>query len=240
MTCTSKAPPHLALDRTMRLMRDHLVAEPSDEVLLDALTSRRVTVAADEANLRSPAGQTAFVTTVLLLLRSGTSVTLRAPDVEMLGRQPPLVGTRIVSALTDIGCDLIEGISCLCDEAALTASGATVLIGDTALAPSGGMVVRVCGDALTARVRTSAADLARQPLGSVWPAELHIPFGALAAAGLAAGEIYKIAMRRLLRWAADREIFESLLGSSGVACLAGPRSRDLPRRASSTQGSRRL
>src|SRR5438067_236447 len=84
------ASPGDALDRTLLLMRDDLDPDVPDEALINALLDRRVIVVSDAANLESISGQTAFVTIVLLLLRSGTSVVVAAPDVPILGHQPPL------------------------------------------------------------------------------------------------------------------------------------------------------
>src|SRR5690242_10568823 len=94
-----RAPAREALDRTMRLMRDDLSAEVPDEALLAALTAPLVLIVADAANLRSPAAQTALVTATLLILRSGTSVVVDAPDVLSAGPQPPLQPGHLITEL---------------------------------------------------------------------------------------------------------------------------------------------
>ena len=102
--------PATALDRTFRLMRDELSDKVQDRDLLDSLTGTEIALAADAANLKSHACQTAFVTAALLLARSGHTVYLLAPDVPLLGKQPPLSKDSLLSALIDVGRDLIPGL----------------------------------------------------------------------------------------------------------------------------------
>ena len=66
-------------------MRDEVRADTPDDVLLSALTETGIALVADAATLRSPAAQTAFVTTALLCARSGHKVYLAAPDVALSG-----------------------------------------------------------------------------------------------------------------------------------------------------------
>ena len=217
---TNSAPVREALDRTMRLMRDDLTPEISDDALLAALTAPRVLVAADAANLASPAAQTALVATTLLVLRGGASVVIGAPDILPAGPQPPLAQGPLVTALVDVGTDLIEGVTC----GALTPGAVeaderfdvVVLVGDTsspALAHAPLLTIRVMATATAAHVTTTATP-APLALGMRWDPALAVPFGALAAAGCAAGEIYKVAMRSLAPWALCPEMFAQLFGMS--------------------------
>lgn len=217
---SNAAPVREALRRTIRLMRDDLAPEVSDDALLAALTSPRVLIAADAANLASPAGQTALVATTLLVLRAGASVVIDAPDILAAGPQPPLVEGPLVTALVDVGTDLIEGVTCgSLTPGAAEADGqfdVVVLLGDTttpALAHTPSLTIRVAATATAAHVTTTAtsAPLAR---GMRWEPTLAVPFGALAASGLAAGEIYKLAMRSLAPWAVCPEMFAQLFGVS--------------------------
>lgn len=230
-TQSSSAPAREALDRTLRLMRDDLAPEVSDDALLDALTAPRVLVAADAANLASPAAQTALVATTLLVLRAGASVVVDAPDITPAGPQPPLAAGPLISALIDVGADLIEGVTC---RARTPTSGATdqtektagrfdvvVLMGDTScpvLAEAPALVVRLGATATAAHVTTtepsSASPAATLPAGVRWDPSLGVPFGALAAAAIAADEVYKLAMRSLAAWALAPEMFAQLFGVS--------------------------
>ena len=66
----------LSLDRTLLLMRDDLRPEVSDGILVEALTRTEVVLVGDAQNLKFHAAQCAFVTTALLMARSGHRVYL--------------------------------------------------------------------------------------------------------------------------------------------------------------------
>src|SRR6266849_1890238 len=100
-----------ALDRTLLLIRDELVDTAPDELLLAALTETSVALVADVANLVSHSAQSSYITAALLMARSGHKVHLVAPDVPLVGPQPPLKRGGIVSSLVDVGRDLLPGIS---------------------------------------------------------------------------------------------------------------------------------
>ncbi len=100
-----------ALDRTLLLMRDELTEDVPDETLLTALTGTEIALVADGRNLASHSAQSAFITAALLMARSGHKVHLVAPDVPLVGPQPPLKRGGIVSSLVDVGRDLLPGIS---------------------------------------------------------------------------------------------------------------------------------
>jgi hypothetical protein len=226
------APAREALDRTMRLMRDNLVAAVSDETLLAALLAPRVLIAADERTLGSAAAQTAFVTTALLLLRTGATLVIAAPNVPVLDPQPPLTGHRLVDALVDVGDDLIEGVRCLSvGDAGDDGYDAVILIGP---APAGlhtppragqpaPLILYLGADAVSGRIVgvTGAESMSRTALAaSMWRARIRAPFGALAAAGLAAGEIFKLVMRSLADYADATEHFTELFAVTDDAVLS--------------------
>jgi hypothetical protein len=203
-------------------MRDDLSPQVSDDVLLAALMSPRVLIVADALNLRSPAAQTALVTTALLVLRAGASVVIDAPDIIPAGPQPPLEAGPLVTALVDVGADLIEGVTCLA-----VSSGAPVgdqrfdvvlMFGDSPaprLAHTPTLALRLMATATSAHlITTEAASMDSLSLGTRWDAELATPFGALAVAGLAEGEVYKLVMRSLAQWALCPEMFSQLFGVS--------------------------
>src|SRR6266436_29746 len=99
-----------ALGRTLLLMRDEVKDSVDDDTLLAALTGTRVALIADAANIGSHSAQTAFVTSALLMARSGHQVHLLCPDIPMVGPQPPLAPGELISQLMRTGADLLPGI----------------------------------------------------------------------------------------------------------------------------------
>jgi hypothetical protein len=179
-----------SLNRTLLLIRDEVGPEVDDRVLLEALTSTRVVLIADAANLAPPTAQTTFVTAALLMARSGHQVFLVAPDVVMAAPQPPLSPGPMISRLTQVGSDMLPGVEFFAGE------------------PNTEVELAIClGDSsfhnVTAkrRIRLNAEPWAgiimRQNQLRRWQANLW-PMGALAAAALAAGEAFKIVMHKLL------------------------------------------
>src|SRR2546423_439021 len=116
-----------ALDRTVRLVRDIVPADISDDEIVHGFQSTQVRLVADEATLASQSGQTALTTLVSLVARMGVQVALEIPDVEILGMQPPLRGRRLRSALIDLGNDLVPGAHVTTD--ATTISNLTFVLG---------------------------------------------------------------------------------------------------------------
>ena len=178
-----------ALDRTLLLMRDEVNADVGDAALVTALTGTRVALVADTANIGSHAAQTAFVTAATLMARSGHAVHLFAPDVPLVGAQPPLTpGGGIVTRLVELGADLWPGVGFHADEA-MGDFDLAILLGCAALPVRARRVVRMNADAWTGRLSASA-DVA--PFGASW-----WPFGGMAAAALAAAEAFKVSLRKL-------------------------------------------
>lgn len=181
-----------ALNRTLLLMRDEFGSEIADSVLLDALTSTRVALIVDFANINSHSAQTAFVTAAMLMARSAHQVFLIAPNVTMVAPQPPLQPGLMIEQLVRVGRDMLPGVEFKTDEPEGEVDLA-IGFGDTPLN------VRARW-----RIRLNAEDwmgiIMRENQLRPWRASLW-PFGALAAAGLGAGEAFKIAMRKLLRYA---------------------------------------
>jgi hypothetical protein len=94
----------------MLLMRDEFGDDISDDRLLESLTSVQVALIADNANLCSHAAQTAFVTAAILMARSGHQVHLMAPNIAMIGPQPPLALGAIMDRLVSAGGDLLPSM----------------------------------------------------------------------------------------------------------------------------------
>lgn len=175
---------HRSLSRTTRLLNEQFFGSVADErAIAKALTDLSVRIVADKANASTASGQACIVTLALLLARTGISVELDVPDVELSAQHPPLTGTRLRSALVDIGDDLIPGVTIGRREGrGLT----TFLVGDTPV------------DAATPALRVSGDDwsfeigVADALPGWRWAASL--PFGALAGAAGAAGEAIRLAV----------------------------------------------
>lgn len=180
-----------ALARTMLLMRRNLRPEVSDDELLDALTSVRVVLVADDENLAAPEGQYALVTAALLIARSGAKCLLHAPNARLSGVHTPLEQTHLVDALLEVGVDLVPGQEILAGYPAAEAD-LSIVLGDSPFRGSASRITRLSGDAWEGQLGFH---------GRRWISR-GAPFGALAAAGLAAGEVYKVAMRRLRHFAA--------------------------------------
>ena len=92
---------HLALDRTGILLADDVHQGRLDKAdVIEGLLDARVEIRATEAELQSVAAQTAVVTLTLQLAMCGIGVWLNLPDVKLAASQPPLLGDRIRTALT--------------------------------------------------------------------------------------------------------------------------------------------
>lgn len=186
-----------ALSRTMLLMRTELRPETPDEALLDALLQTEVGLVADHRNLASAEGQQALVTAAALIARSGGQCYVEAPDVPPQGVTAPLRGDGVVGALLDFGADLVPGRRIIPGLPRHSVDIA-VVIGDSPWRGKAQQAVYLSGNAWTGRVGAG---------GDRWTSHAS-PFGALSAAGLAAGEAYKAAMRRLRSWARNPGLFD--------------------------------
>jgi hypothetical protein len=212
-----------ALARTILLLRDHVRADVPDITLTDALTSVRVIIAADAENLASVEAQHALVTTALLAARSGASIMLEIPEsTEVKGPQAPLTGEYLGPALIETLRDLLPGTLHDYDSAAPAreAKEIVVVIGDTDWRGRASRVIRLQADAWSGAID--------QGSGSRWLA-LGSPFGALSAAGLAAGEIFKLAISGLRGVSIDPIAFDLMFEptASAVVKLA-PNDTPLP------------
>src|SRR6266446_1439147 len=188
-----------ALNRTMRLMRDELREEVKQPALLEALTSTEIVLVADRANLKSHAAQTAYVTAALLMTRSGHRVHLVAPDLALLGPQPPLPAGGILSALLAVAPLLLPGVLLTVGRPRHPVD-LEVRFGDT---HSSGPAK--CSIALSAKRWSGRIS----PSSTRWP-ELAWVLGALAAAALGAGEAFKAAMWKLEAFAINPHSFRAL------------------------------
>ena len=63
------------------------------------IVTTRVKLSADETSLQTSGGQAALVASFVILAQMGLRITLDVPDVPIVGRQPPLMGTRLRAGL---------------------------------------------------------------------------------------------------------------------------------------------
>jgi len=181
-----------ALDRTLRLVETQLRPDAPRADVLQALTTTRVMLRADHDTLSTASGQSALVTAALAMARSGHEVWIDAPDVPMVGAQSPLNGVRLLPALAEVGADLLPTRVIAIGHPpgpvdAAFAFGAAPL-------PTADAAWRLNARAWTARL-LPPEEMER------WRAD-DWPLGGLGAGYLAAGEVFKIAVRKLAHLAA--------------------------------------
>lgn len=193
MTITIETSRAEALDRTLMLMRDHVGDSATDLRLIAELSRCRVLIVADHRNSSTRQGQVALVTTALLCARMGMKVVVSCEDIGLVGCHPPLVGSRLLESLGELGADLIPGSGiAVANRASIAEADLCVLIGDTSKLTAGeeSLAVRASGDDWSGEL------LPASEAGEPWTVA-DAPFGAMSAAALAAGEAFKIVMRRL-------------------------------------------
>jgi hypothetical protein len=175
---------HEALSRTSRLINLQFFGGLADERALSAaLTTLTARIVCDGANATTTSGQHLVVTLALLLARSGISVELAVPDIELLAPQPPLTGDTLRTALMDCGGELVPGVGIGRD---LGPAFITFVVGDTVHRVSQ-EVLRLSGDEWGFEIAPAA--VAR---GNRWTGRL--PFSPLACAAAAAAEALRAAL----------------------------------------------
>jgi hypothetical protein len=177
-----------ALDRTLRLMRDDIDDTASDEALIDALTGTVVAIVADADNLATHSAQTTCVTAALLMARSGHRVHVLAPDVPLLGAQPPLASGSLIAGLMEVGRDLLPGVT-FSTETPTGDIDLAVAVGDSSVPVRANQHISLNCDNWSGTI-AGAAKTTRWS-GGDWP------MGAMAAGAMAATEAFKVAMRKL-------------------------------------------
>jgi hypothetical protein len=199
-----------ALDRTLLLMRDEVSDGITDNQLLSALTETSVVLVADQANLASHSAQSAYATAAMLLIRSGHRVNLEAPNIKLVGNQPPLNSGKLIDQLDNVGRDLLPGVSFAIGRQQQVADLA-ILFGDTAWSGPALRTVRLNATSWQARITPSE-------VGGLWAAN-DWPIGGMGAAALGAAETFKIAMRRLGRAAHDWNWFAEHVAPTTAAFI---------------------
>lgn len=196
----------LALDRTLRLLADD-VEDVSDEEVLTALLSTKVCIVGDASNCASHSAQCAIITAATLMARTGLEVWLDMPDLTLVGPQPPLVGTRLLTSLLEIGKDLIPGVSIR-----------------AGIPPVADLIV-VVGNSPTSTGSTPAIHInatdwsAALTDGSLaWQAS-DWPMGGMAAGSMAAAEATKTAIRKLRDFAKSLDLFDDCYGAAPLGTV---------------------
>lgn len=209
-----------ALDRTLLLMRDELIDCVSDVELLHALTSTSVALIADADYLDGDVAQTSYVTAALLLVRSGHRVHLVAPDIPLLGPQPPLKSDTLVSALVEVGRDLLPGIEFEVGRSTKPVDLAIVF---------GNADGKIAATQYLNATSTNWAGSLSTVSYDDHLKNIHWPFGGMVTAALIAAEAFKISMRKLKRFARDAEIFDITFGTrSTLSFELAPESTPTP------------
>jgi hypothetical protein len=170
------------LDRTVRLIRLDLFPGASRSEVLRALTSSQVRLRTTTENLETAGGQTAFVTTLLLVAELGASISVDITGAyTRLGAQPPLRGDKLDVALRDLSTRLIRPLSS--DQT----PDIEIVFGDTP----------ATGDARF--IRLEASDWASAVTGNLSGSRTvgQQPFGPAFAATAAAAEVFRSTMRTL-------------------------------------------
>src|SRR6266496_2193025 len=184
---------HEALSRTLLLARDQTLLgfnTPTDEQLIEVFQKTSVLLVADEANLSAPAGQHALVALFNVVARLGVSLRLAMPEVPVLGFQPPIRGQQLRAGLLELGSDLIPECEARLGDPTEPVRLAFIL-GDAPWQGKADLAMRLTGDNWSGTTVPASAPTRR------W--EGSFPIGALVAAGIAAPEVFKLALRTLGR-----------------------------------------
>lgn len=208
------------LNRTILLMRDELSEHVRDEELVEALTKTTITLVADEKNLRTHSAQSAYVTTAMLLLRSGHRVYLEAPNIELVGAQPPLASGKLIDQLASIAPDIMPDVSFVVSQR--VPSDLAILFGNTDW--SGKAIRQIRLNATPWQAQMTSAEVGKIWSGGDWP------IGAMGSAALGATEAFKSAMGRSAFAAQNLKVFAELFGPTPHVTidLAPPATPQIP------------
>jgi hypothetical protein len=199
------------LDRTLLLMRDEVGNDLPDDVLVDALTTTSVALVGDAANLASHTAQTAFVTAAILMARSAHRVFIVAPDITLVGPQPPLPPGSLIDGLIFVGRDMLPEIEFTIGspqgEVDLAAA-----FGDTPIALAARRRIRLSANPWAGMIEPENSP--RRWPDAWWPA------GGLVAGGLAAGEAFKAAILKLLPHALNPSMMAAVFAETDQITFA--------------------
>jgi hypothetical protein len=200
-----------ALDRTLLLIRDEVGDSVDDDTLLGALTGTRVALISDSANIATHSAQTAFVTSALLMARSGHQVHLLCPDAPLNGPQPPLSNGQMISQLVKLGADLLPGIQF---SVGPPRSGVdlAIAVGDSKIPVRARRQISLNAASWSGRI--DAPEKATRWVAENWP------LGAMTTAAMAATEAFKVAMKQLQHLARNPDRMTSVFADTTDAEFA--------------------
>jgi hypothetical protein len=187
-------------------MRDEFHEGATDADLLAALTGSRIALIADNSNIATHSAQSCFATTAMLMARSGQAVHLMAPDVAMVGPQPPLKPGLLVSRLLEAGAHLIPGVEFSAGHSAGEFDLA-IALGNSSIPVAARRYLRLNATPWEGRI-------ARADVSAPWQAGAE-PLGGLTAAALAATEAFKVPMARLAPFTRNPERMGSVFAGCG-------------------------
>jgi hypothetical protein len=186
-------------------MRDEVKDCADDDTLVAALTGTRVALIADAANIVSHSAQTAFVTAALLMGRSAHQVHLLCPDVPLVGAQPPLLQGQMIAQLVKVGTNLLPGVQFITEPPDGEADLA-IAIGDSKVSIRARRCISLNAERWSGHI--APLDRAVRWKAGQWP------LGGMVAAALAATEAFKIAIRKLERFARNPGRMETVFADT--------------------------
>jgi ThiF family len=177
------------LHRTILLCRDYVTDDLSDNEICRRFQSLHVLCVADARNLSTHSGQVCLTTLVALLSRMGMQVNLAIPEVSLISRQAPFAGTALREALFASSDELITDAAVRPHDGKKN-SDIRFVIGDSQAEISGVPSWRLNGEDWYGAI----GQLTNVP-GGPWTARWAV--GSMVSAALAAGEAFKLAIRRM-------------------------------------------
>jgi hypothetical protein len=141
---------------------------------------------------------------------------LLAPDIPVAALQPPLTGDHLVGALLEAD-GLIVPMSRFESRLPATAVDLELRLGASASRCDADLQLSLMAESWSAK-------LSRDASSSAWEKTLVWPLGAMAGAALASAEAFKCAMRKLVRFARKKDLFDEFLAPITMAgiTLAAP------------------
>ena len=186
------------------------IADPA--IVYRSITAPRISLIADSSVMNTLSGQAAISTAAMLMARSGHSVFIDAPDVPLIGYQPPMTGRTFHEAINSIGDRMIDGVSISIDCPLLPPDIAFVFgNGGAAMGVSAKRMVSVGWSDWSAEL-------------APWPVQARCdpgdwPIGAMGAAVLVASETAKLAGLSLARGAGSTDHFHELFAPTQAVRL---------------------
>ena len=142
------------------------------------------------------------------MARSAHRVFIVAPDADLVGPQPPLAAGSMLAGLVQVGRDLLPGIEFTLGLPDVRVD-LVVALGDTPAAMPARRHIRLNAEPWAGMIEHWTSPRRRD--ASWWP------FGGLAAAALAAGEAFKVAMLKLLPHAINPKMTAAVFAPTDAA-----------------------